>query len=279
VQKGVGQATQPGNPADTFTVGQTSTQDTDQGSGTQQTNLVQGDCNPAGNCTVTQTTDINGEQNTNTQSGQDVNTQTTCTGSDCTSTGPSLTFLPDGMSVSNTDVGEFGQGGMRGTGTGTIDVSGITGSVFRAFLYWHGPTNSSDPNSNASVDFNGTQITGTNIGTAADNNWGFANSQAYRADVTSLVSGDGTYGLSDFIKENVPGACSPPTLPPTADCVADINGVALIVFYNDGNASNDRNVVLWNGNDSNVPFGSDPADWDETISGVPYPGSGNASLD
>jgi hypothetical protein len=173
--------------------------------------------------------------------------------------------LPNGFSVSNTDVAEFGRGGMRGTGTGSIAVSGITSRVAHAFLYWHGPTNSGDPASNASVTFNGTPITGTNIGTASDNNWSFANSQAYRADVTSLVTGDAAYSLSNFVKAGPPAV--------------DINGVSLIVFYDDGNPSNDRNVVAWNGNDSNLVFGADPADWDETISGVPYPGSGSASLD
>ncbi len=284
VHKGVGEATQTGNNGDSFTVTQSSTQDNDQGGGSQQSNVVQGDCHTPGNCTVSQTTSVDGTTTTNTQSGQDVSTQTTCTGDNCTSGGPSttgtLTLLPNGLSVSNTDVGEFGQGGMRGSGTSSIDISGITGPVLHAFLYWHGPTNSTNPNSNASVTFKGSPVTGTNIGTASDNNWGFLNSQSYRADVTALVSGNGTYTLSNFIKENTPSACSPETLPPTTDCVADINGVALIVFYDDGNASNDRNVVLWNGNDSNQSsaFDSDTA-WGETISGVEYPGSGSASLD
>src|SRR5207244_6835931 len=90
--------------------------------------------------------------------------------------------------------------------------------------------------------------------------------QSYKADVTSLVSGgNGTYSLADFFKTGV----------------ANINGVALIVFYDDGNSANDRNVVVWNGNDSNVttgpPYNPDP--WDQTLTGVPYPGSGSGSLD
>jgi hypothetical protein len=270
VHKGVGEATQTGNTDDTFSVSQTSTQDNDQGAGSQQTNVLQGDCNTPGNCTVNQTTNIDGQTNTNTQSGQDVNTTTNCTGSDCTSTGPSLTFLPDGLSVSNTDVGEFGYGGMRGSGIGSIDVTGVAGPVFRAFLYWNGPTNSTDPNSNASVDFNGTPITGTNIGTASDNNWQYLNGQSYRADVTSLVTGDGNYSLSDFIKTDESNSI-----------VSDINGAALVVLYNDGNAADDRNVVIWNGNDSNVtlgpPYNTDG--WDETLDNVPYSGSPGASLD
>jgi hypothetical protein len=258
-------ASQTGNDDDTFTITQTTQQDND--TGENQTNTVQGDCTTDGSCTVFQSATVNGEETTNMQSGQDVNTQTTCTGSDCTTSGPTtsgtLTLSPTGFSVSNTDVAEFGTGGMRGGGTGTINVSGLTGSVLHALLFWHGPTNSGDPTANASVTFAGAPITGTNIGVDSDNNWGFQNSQAYRADVTGLVTGNGSYSLSGFRKPGPP--------------VIDINGVSLVVFYDDGNSSNDRNVVAWNGNDSNV-FAGDGA-WNETIPGVPYPGSGSASLE
>jgi hypothetical protein len=231
---------------------------------------VHGDCTTDGNCTVNQSATVNGETTTNTQSGQDVNTQMTCTGSDCTTSGPTttgtLTLSLTGFSVANTDVAgfgagaKFGAGGMRGgPGTGTINVSGVTAPVLHALLFWHGPTNSSDPAANASVTFAGTPVTGTNIGVDDDNCWSFDNTQAYRADVTALVTGNGTYTLSDFTK-----------LPDV-----DMNGVSLLVFYDDGNSSNDRNVVAWNGNDSNESDGA----WDETIPGVPYPGSGSASLD
>jgi hypothetical protein len=258
-------ATQTGNDDDTFTITQITQQDND--TGQNQTNTVQADCTTDGNCTVSQTATVNGETTTNTQSGEDVNTQTTCTGSDCTTSGPTttgtLTLSPTGFSVSNTDVAgfdpKFGAGGMRGgAGTGTITVSGVTTPVLHALLFWHGPTNSSDPAANASVTFAGTPIAGTNIGVDEDNCWTFANTQAYRADVTGLVTGNGTYTLSDFTKPDV-----------------DMNGVSLLVFYDDGNSSNDRNVVAWNGNDSNESDGA----WDETIPGVPYPGSGSASLD
>jgi hypothetical protein len=251
---------QSGNSTNEFTVNQSSIQNTDTGS--TQTNVMEGACTTSGNCTSTQDTNVNGTPTHNTQTGSDVDTQINCTGSACTPSGGVVSLSPTGLSISNTDVGEFGYGGMRGSGTGSIAVSGITAPVTGAFLYWNGPTNSADPASNASVTFNGTGITGTNIGTASDNNWGFQNSQSYRADVTSLVAGNGTYSLSNFLKGS-----------------ADINGVSLIVFYNDGSSSNDRNVVAWNGNDSNLAFGADPADWDETISGVSYPGSGTASLD
>jgi hypothetical protein len=271
MRKGAGDSVQTGNEdcvpsCNIFTVTQNAFQDNDTQDPETQTNLIQGDCATTGNCTVTQTTNINGTPGSNTESGQTVDTQTTCSGSTCTSTGPTttgdLTLLPEGLSVANTDVAKFGYGGMRGTGTGSITVTGVSAPVFHAFLYWNGPTNSSDPNANAAVTFNTTPVTGTNIGVASSNCWPFANSQSYRADVTSLVTGNGSYSLASFVKAD-----------------ADINGVALIVFFDNGNSGDDRNVVLWNGNDSNVAQGADPAGWDETITGVPYPGSGAASLD
>jgi hypothetical protein len=364
VRKGVGTATQTGNPNDVFTVGQASTQDNDQGGGSNQTNLVQGDCSTDGNCTVSQNTDVNGTENTNTQSGQDVDTTTTCNGSDCQVNAPpmpTITSMPpnpsnssfaefafsdtqegvsflcqiddnefsacsspqdyfdlsDGehtfsveamdesgnvsdpatyswtidtvpsfaqsgslLTADNVNVAEFGYGGMRanagGDGTGTITVGGVTGTVLKALLFWNGPTSVASPDSDADVTFADTPVTGTNIGTASSNCWdfsGYTNSQSYEADVTGLVAGDGTYGLSDFVKTD-------------GDTVtADINGVSLVVFFDDGDGSNNRNVVLWSGNDSNVlPFDPQtntypPDPWDETLTGVPYTGAGTPSLD
>jgi hypothetical protein len=256
LRKGDGPSFQGNNAADTFNVTQTSAQKSDEG-GTQD-NTVEGDCATAGNCTLNQ--EANGTNSSG--SGQSVDGKTTCSGDDCT-VAPQIAVSPTNVSLAQTDVAEFGAGGMRGNGTGSISVTGITGQVRHAFLYWHGPTDSSSSTANASVTFNGSPVTGTNIGFASDNNWDFQNSQAYRADVTWLVGGDGTYNLSNFVKAD-----------------ADINGVALVIFYDDGNSANDRTAVAWNGNDSNVAstFDADSA-WNETISGVPYGGTGGASLD
>jgi len=356
VHKGVGTATQTGNGADTFQVTQSSKQDNDTG-GSGQTNDVKGDCNTSGNCNIAQQTNVDGNQTTNTQSGQNLTSGITCTGSACQPTvppAPSIdTFPPNPsnstsaeftfsdtqagvtflcqldnsgfspcaspqdysnlsngshtfsveakdqngnigdatsyswtidtaqftqngsqLTATNVDMAEFGYGGMRadtatdatGDGTGSITVNGISGTVLKALLYWNGPTNESDPNSNAYVSFADTPVTGTNIGTASSNCWSYANSQSYTADVTGLVHGNGTYDLADFVKQD-------------GDTVtSDINGVALVVFYDDGNANNDRDVVLWAGNDSNEPFGNDPAGWDETLTGVPG-SSTDGSLD
>jgi len=246
---------QANDPDDVFTINQSSTQDNDLGQDQNQSNNMQADCSTSGTCAATQTTTVDGTTTTNAQTGSDVHAETNCTGSECTTNTTNPNF------ISNTDVAEFGYGGMRGNGIGTITVAGVSGAVTKALLFWNGPTNSADPGANAEVTFAGAPITGTNIGFASSNCWPFDNSQSYRADVTSLVTGNGPYSLADFTKVD-----------------ADINGVALIVFYNDVDSSNDRNFVMFNGNDSNVASTFDPANWDQTIVGVPYSG-GSASLD
>lgn len=158
----------------------------------------------------------------------------------------------------NTDFTAVGIGGMRnGTGNATLTLSGVTGPVTKAYLYWHGPTNvtTNPANANNSVQFNSTPITGTFLGISSDNCWGFANSVAYRADVTSLVSGNGTYSLANFIKPNV-----------------QINGASLVVFFDDGNSSNNRDVVLFDGNDSNINNPNDAPGWNITLAGINYSG-------
>jgi hypothetical protein len=166
--------------------------------------------------------------------------------------------------VPNTDFAWAGYGGMRGIGTGTITVAGVTGTVTYAVLIWQGPTNNTtDDAANAAVTFNGSPVTGTNIGNSSDNCWGFSNSRAYQANVTSLVTGNGAYSLANFVKG--------------APANADINGVSLLVFYNDGNPSNNRDYAIFLGNDSNQPNSYDPAGWSATLNGITY-ASGTATM-
>jgi hypothetical protein len=146
--------------------------------------------------------------------------------------------------------------GLRGVGTGQLSVSGLSGPVTRSYLYWHGPTNTSDPHANARVTINGVDIIGTNIGLSHDNFWGYANSHAYRADVTELVRDNGTYVVGTG------------QLPP--DVV--MNGAALISFFNDSTAQNKRDVVLFHGNDSNFSNVFDAPGWSVSLSGINYTG-------
>lgn len=163
--------------------------------------------------------------------------------------------------VFGTDFTTAGTGGLRGTGTGTITVAGATGPATRSYLYYHGPTNSADPAANANVTVNGAAVTGTNIGFASDNFWSFTNSQAYRANTTATITGNGVYNLTNFDK--------PPNV--------EINGAAAAVFSNNGVAATKRDVVIFNGNDSNYASTFDPAGWDFTLSGINYT-SGSVSL-
>lgn len=128
-----------------------------------------------------------------------------------------------------------------------------------AYLYWHGLTNTTNSNVIADVTFNGTGISGSFLGISSDNCWGFANSMAYRANVTALVTGNGNYSLTNFLKTG-----------------ANINGASLIVFFNDGNGANNRDVVMFNGNDSNISNSYDADGWNITLAGINY-SSGQAS--
>jgi hypothetical protein len=90
------------------------------------------------------------------------------------------------------------------------------------------------------------------------------NTRSYRADVTSIVQskGDGSYTVADLIKVQ------------NDVTVADINGVSLIVLFDDGNAANDRDVYIYDGNDSTGPgIGS----WAQMLPGIQY-ASGIAQL-
>lgn len=150
--------------------------------------------------------------------------------------------------------------GMRDIGAGTLSVASINGSVTESHLYWHGPTRSTDSNVNANVSFNGTAINGTNIGFSADNFWGSLNSQAYRANVSPYLTGNGNYSLSNFQKTD-----------------AQINGAALFAFYDSGISTGKRDVAIFNGNDSNFAYQGDPAGWNFALSSINYTG-GTAAL-
>src|SRR5262245_31436252 len=57
--------------------------------------------------------------------------------------------------VARTDVAAAGVGGLQNTGRGTIRLTGVSGTVREAFLYWSGPTQLSDPMANARLTVNG----------------------------------------------------------------------------------------------------------------------------
>lgn len=182
---------------------------------------------------------------------------------------PKSVVIP-GSTIFNTDFISAGAGGMRDVGNGqiTLPATFTASTVTQAYLYWHGVTNSST-NVGNSIMVNSNAVSGTNIGVSSSNCWPFANSQAYRADVTSMVSstGSGVYSLSGFGELN-------------------LNGASLIVFFNDSDNTNNRDVVIFEGNDSNIAFAgisgnpnapADPQGWNVLLSGINYT-SGNANI-
>jgi YD repeat-containing protein len=106
--------------------------------------------------------------------------------------------------------------GLRGTGYGTINLTAVpTGAtVVRAYLYW---ATLGTAGTFTAPTLNGTAVGGALIGQSDDPRWGARQSYAYRADVTSLVSGNGAYAIAGL-----------PALGPT---VNDTEGASLVVLY------------------------------------------------
>jgi hypothetical protein len=89
LRKGSSPSSQTGNNTDQFTISQQSTQDVDAAPAghpeqVTQANFVHGDCTTPGSCDLHQTTVVEGQTTTNTQSGQNVDAGINCTGSACT---------------------------------------------------------------------------------------------------------------------------------------------------------------------------------------------------
>lgn len=152
--------------------------------------------------------------------------------------------------------------GISGTGggSGTIGLNCVTGTVQKAFLYWHGIDNSGSAAvyDNATVNINGNPVTGTSLGDATTNCWGSGSSRAFEADVTALVSGNGNYAITGL----------------SALSGHNSNGVSLVVVFDDGDNTNNRDLVFYTGNDSNVASGFPGEDdgWHASLSGINYGG-------
>lgn len=163
--------------------------------------------------------------------------------------------------INRTNAVQSGVSAVGTAGSGAISVAGVSGTVTNAYLYWHGFNNSGAGAvyDNAGITFNGNAVTGTSQGDASTNCWGSGSSRAFEADVTSLVSGNGTYSLSGLASAAGYRA----------------NGASLVVFFNDGNVANDRDYVIYAGNDSVIADGSFPADaagWAASLSAIDYQG-------
>jgi hypothetical protein len=154
---------------------------------------------------------------------------------------------------------DFVQAGVAGVGSDNsvnITVSGVSGTIRLALLYYHGIGNPGY--APAGVTFNGAPVAAVNIGDSSTNCWGSGSSSAYRANVTAQVvaaGGNATYAVNNLA--NGAGLSA--------------NGASLIIFFNDANAANNRDVALFEGNDSDISgFPGDPSGWQATLSGINY---------
>ena len=126
--------------------------------------------------------------------------------------------------------------------TGTINLSGIPegATVLKGFLYW-GMLDNSLESSLAQLSLNGTPVTGSLIGNGPDTCWGRTYSFTFRADVTPLVTGNGTYTLT--------GVATGGNILP--------EGASLVVIYESAGLPT-KTVMLADG-DISIPLGTTTA--------------------
>jgi hypothetical protein len=125
------------------------------------------------------------------------------------------TLAPSALYTIAGDVTSAGVG-LRGTGTGEITISDIPpgSTIFRAYLYW-ATLGTANTYTNPTLD--GFSVNGDLIGTSGDTCWGVQNNFVYRAEITSLVTGNGTYTIGG--------------LPNNLDLGNDSQGASLVVLY------------------------------------------------
>jgi cysteine-rich repeat protein len=172
----------------------------------------------------------------------------------------SATTIKRARTETGVDWTSAGIGGVP-AGSASITVSGVTGSVKAAYLYWDGMNLGSTTSiyNNGIIQLNGHSIGGQKIGDSSSNCWGSGGTRAYFADVTSYVTGNGTYSLT--------GLATSPTY--------QVNGASLIVVFDDGDPSNDKDLIIYEGNDStdfDKYAGVEDGGWHGLLDGVPYKG-------
>ena len=164
--------------------------------------------------------------------------------------------LSNFTTVTNTDFASFGVGGMFNSGSGILKPRGIPNTVSKAYLYWHLSSNTI-PTSAALFD--GNHVLGAQIGFTNDGSWSLDWNSSYRADVTAFYQGGN------------------PNHDYTLSISSGVSGASLIVFYQDGNSANNRNVYLFDGNDANYPNTIDPFGWGGVFNGINYLGGDGES--
>ncbi len=169
--------------------------------------------------------------------------------------------------VAGTDWVSAGVGGVGSAkthgGKGTITLKGVKGRVTGAWLSWNGigplvnGTYTGSYN-NPGIRVNGKKVTGVSQGESGSNCWGLAaTSRTYLADVTKIVKSkrNGKYHLTGL------GAHG------------DVNGASLVVTFKDKKRSNNQDLYLFYGNDTDA--GGYPGEdnfWNDPLTQIDYRG-------
>lgn len=122
-----------------------------------------------------------------------------------------------------------------GTGNPSIfNISGIPtcATIVRAYL-WAGTSGNGAP-----MTINITNPLGASqafpmaiVGTGPDKCWGYAGTRTYRADVTSIISGNGNYTMTGFLTGST----------------NDVDGATLMIIYQDPQATYRGHIILHDG--------------------------------
>lgn len=126
-----------------------------------------------------------------------------------------------------------------GTGNpSTFSISGIPpcannpGSILRAYL-WAGTSGNGAPMTASITNPVGTtqSFPMTIVGSGPDKCWGYSGSYTYRADVTSLITGNGNYVINGFLLGGT----------------NDVDGATLMIIYQDPQATYRGHIILHDG--------------------------------
>lgn len=156
----------------------------------------------------------------------------------------------------------------------TLTISGLPAcvTIVRAYVWYLVSYIGASPQT-SSVDItNPVPVTGnypaTNIGTDQSKCWGETGTVNYRADVTAAITGNGNYGI------NIQGITgSGGNFPNWYD---QIDGLTLMIIYQDNGASYQGSIVIWDGDMTGVGN-----NYTQTMTGVNACGNstaGNAFL-
>jgi hypothetical protein len=157
--------------------------------------------------------------------------------------------------VNHTDWTQAGIAGVGDSASVNIALSGVSGTVKKAYLYYHG--NGDPAYAPIGVTFAGVPVNPVSLGNAPRYCNYPGSSTTYWADVTAQVTGNGTYAVANLAN---------------GGAEMDADGASLIVFYDDSNAANDRDVALFEGNDANYAFGypGETDGWQLTLPNIHY---------